>query len=158
MRVRRVAVVIVLLLGTSLALRGDGPFTPREERLGKQLICMCGCQQGVLVCTTLNCSVKLPMQAELRQRAATNASDSLILQSFVQEYGTAVIANPTHVGFNESAWVVPWVILGLGLVLVLYFVRRFRGQHAAPAGPAAAPSGEEESIRKEVAAEMEKEW
>ncbi|MGH9414688.1 MAG: cytochrome c-type biogenesis protein CcmH [Terriglobales bacterium] len=154
-------IVVLVLLAGSVALRGDGTFSPRAERIGKQLICTCGCQQGALVCTTLNCSVKLQMQTEIRQRSLLPEADSLVLQSFVQEYGTVVLADPTHQGFNETAWVMPWIILAVGLCLVVYCIRRFRQQTAAAATAAAgaappAPDAEQARIRAEVAAAVER--
>ncbi|MGH9418187.1 MAG: cytochrome c-type biogenesis protein CcmH [Terriglobales bacterium] len=150
----RLLVLAAITLAASAGLRGDGQFSPRAQRIGSQLICTCGCRQGALVCTTPQCSVKLQMQAEIRQRAQSTDSDSLVLQSFVQEYGSEVLANPTHQGFNETAWVVPWVALGVGLLLVLMFVRRFRRR------PRPQPVSEPEleaSVRAELAAELERE-
>ncbi|MGH9465723.1 MAG: cytochrome c-type biogenesis protein CcmH [Terriglobales bacterium] len=159
MSLRRTALIVVLALAAGgVALRGDGQFSPRATRIGKQLICTCGCTQGALICTTLDCSVKLHMQAEIRQRALLPEADSLVLQSFVQEYGTEVLANPTHHGFSEAAWVIPWVILGIGLVLVLVFVRRFRGRELATsaAAPIPGPGSEAARIRAEVDAQLER--
>lgn len=145
-----------LLLGVCLlagvGLRGDGTFSPRAQRIGSQLICTCGCTQGALTCTTLNCTVKLKMQAEIRQRAESSDSDQLVLQSFVQEYGTEVLANPTTQGFNLIAWIMPWVVLGLGLVLVVYFVKRWRRELAPDGGEAGADL--DPKLRAEIAAEL----
>ncbi len=149
--------VVLFLFAGSVALRGDGTFSPRAERIGKQLICTCGCQQGALVCTTLNCTVKLQMQAEVRQRSLLPEADSLVLQSFVQEYGTEVLANPTHQGFNETAWVMPWIILAVGLVLVLFFINRFRVRQQTAPAPAEPPAPDTAGIRAQVAAELERE-
>lgn len=149
--------VVLFLFAGSVALRGDGTFSPRAERIGKQLICTCSCQQGALVCTTLNCTVKLQMQAEVRQRSLLPEADSLVLQSFVQEYGTEVLANPTHQGFNETAWVMPWIILAVGLVLVLFFINRFRVRQQTAPAPAEPPAPDTAGIRAQVAAELERE-
>lgn len=147
------AALLLAVLGMSAGLRGDGTFSPRAQRIGNQLICTCGCTQGALTCTTLNCSVKLQMQAEIRQRAQSPEPDSLILQSFVQEYGTEVLANPTTTGFNLLAWVMPWVALGAGLVLVLYFLKRWRREES----PVSGPAGTADAISRSVEAELEAE-
>jgi cytochrome c-type biogenesis protein CcmH/NrfF len=147
--------LVVLLLGGGLALRGDTGWTARAQRLGQQLICTCGCTQGVMVCNHVGCPVVTQMRAEVQQRAASKDSDSLILESFVQEYGTQVLANPTKTGFNLLAWVLPWVALGLGLALVLYVVQRWH-QRQAPA--AAPPADVSDSIRAEIESAIEEEW
>lgn len=137
MRISRTRLMVaLLLLGSALALHGDVGPQARYVRLGQQLICTCGCGQSALTCNHLGCPVVTKMQAEIHQRAASADSDELVLESFVQEYGTQVLANPTTKGFNLVAWVMPWVALGLGLALVLYFVKRWRQrQPAVAAGP-----------------------
>ena len=157
MRARlRTLALVGLLLGGGWALRGDGTQPSRYQRLGEQLICTCGCTQGALVCNHVGCPVVTQMQAEIRQRAQSTDSDDLVLQSFVQEYGTQVLANPTHQGFNQVAWVMPWVALGLGLLLVLWYVRRWHHRQAAPA--VAADAGVQALIQREIQAEIDKEW
>lgn len=143
-------VLLAVCLSAGGALRGDGTYSPRAQRIGNQLICTCGCTQGALTCTTLDCTVKLKMQAEIRQRAQSSDSDQLVLQSFVQEYGTEVLANPTTQGFNLLAWIMPWVVLGLGLALVVYFVKRWRRELA----PVAAGAELDPKLRAEIAAEL----
>ncbi len=57
------------------------------------------------------------MLKEMDQRVASGDSDDLILQSFVQEYGEAVLAEPPTHGFNSLAWAIPVIafVMGLGL-------------------------------------------
>lgn len=143
-----------LALVALLALAAATP-PPRYQRLGAQLICTCGCTQGALVCNHVGCPVVTQMQAEIRQRAASSNSDELVLQSFVQEYGTQVLANPTTQGFNLLAWVMPWVALGVGLLLVLVYVKRWRRPATAPV---AADPGQQALILEQIRAEIDKEW
>ncbi len=129
----------------------------RFQQLGSQMICTCGCTEGMLTCTTLGCTTKLQEQAELRQRLGAGMSDAQVVQAFVQEYGTVILANPTTQGFNLLAWVLPWVALGLGLALVLWFVKRWRAREAAPA-VAATPATQariQSQVQAEIAAQME---
>ncbi|MGH9481270.1 MAG: cytochrome c-type biogenesis protein [Terriglobales bacterium] len=145
-------VLLALLLGGGVAVRGDATLAARVQRLGNQLICTCGCTQGALVCNHLGCPVVTQMQAEIRQRAQSSDADALVLQAFVQEYGTQVLANPTHEGFNRVAWVMPWLALGLGLLSVLWFVRRWR-QRPVPAGGGVDP-GLRDYVHAEISAQI----
>jgi cytochrome c-type biogenesis protein CcmH len=151
------AALLAVCLAAGVSLRGDGTFSPRAQRIGDQLICMCGCTQNAITCNTLNCTVKLKMQAEIRQRAQSSDSDALVLQSFVQEYGTAVLANPTTQGFNLLAWIMPWIVLGFGLALVIYFVKRWR-REAEPVLAAGRAGSDHAAIdpklRAKIAAEL----
>ncbi|HXR96565.1 MAG TPA: cytochrome c-type biogenesis protein CcmH [Terriglobales bacterium] len=145
---RKTLVMLVLVLAAGAALRGDDA---RTRRIGEQLICTCGCTQNAMTCNHVGCPVVTQMQAEIRQRAASTDSDELVLQSFVQEYGTQVIANPTHVGFNRIAWIMPWVALGLGLALVLFFVKRWQHEPAA-AGMAPPPTAVQARVQADIEA------
>jgi cytochrome c-type biogenesis protein CcmH len=51
-------------------------------------------------------------------------SDPQIYQAFEKKYGPAVLAAPKLEGFNVLAWVLPFVGLGLGAVIVVVAVRR----------------------------------
>jgi cytochrome c-type biogenesis protein CcmH/NrfF len=162
-RARQCVLFALLLLGGSLALRGDTGWTPRALRIGRQIICTCGCTQGALVCNHVGCPVVTQMRAEIRQRAATSESDELVLQSFVQEYGTQVLANPTTHGFNLVAWIMPWIALGIGLGMVLGFVKHMREKARARASAAVGgDSGAERQLQAEVQAdiqaELDREW
>lgn len=147
----------MVLAVTVAGLHGDqvGDLTGRAQRIGQQLICPCGCTQGALVCNHVGCPVVTQLRAEIVQRSASADNDELVLQSFVQEYGTQVLANPTKQGFNLLAWVMPWVALAFGLALVLFFVRRFR--HAAlPAVTVTYPEFQSR-VQAQIQAELEAE-
>lgn len=148
---------LVAVLALSALAAGDASSGARFQRLGAQLICTCGCTQGALVCNHVGCPVVTQMRAELAARAATNDSDDLVLQSFVQEYGTQVLAVPSTHGFNLLAWVMPWLAAGVGLLLVLGVARRWR-RPAVVASPAPAAADERARIRHEIDEEIGREW
>jgi cytochrome c-type biogenesis protein CcmH/NrfF len=75
------------------------------------------------------------MLSELDQRVAVTASDDLLLQSFVQQYGPKVLASPPAQGFNLLAWIIPAAAFGMGLALVIVVIRHWRRRfELAPAG------------------------
>lgn len=156
-RNRHLLLLLLLAAAGSLALRGDADFGARARRLGQQLICTCGCTQGALVCNHVGCPVVTQMRAEIAARAQSRDSDALILQSFVQEYGTQVLAVPTGQGFNLLAWVMPWVALGLGLIAALFFIQRWRTRPAAAAAAPAVSDAGAAALGAAIAAELERE-
>lgn len=117
--------------GLILATRAtQAQQTDRAKQIGKRLMCMCGCKQILTACNHVGCQVSGAMLKELDQRVARGDSDDLILQSFVQEYGTEVIAEPPAKGFNRVAWFLPSIVLVAGLAIVIVVILRWAGRPA----------------------------
>jgi cytochrome c-type biogenesis protein CcmH/NrfF len=60
---------------------------------------------------------------ELRDGIAGDASDQVILDSFVAKYGAVVLAAPTTHGFDLVAWIAPFAVFAaasLGTFLLLF--------------------------------------
>jgi cytochrome c-type biogenesis protein CcmH/NrfF len=121
-------VAVVLLMGA-------GDETARFEDLGHRMMCVCGCGQILLECNHVGCSYSDRMRSELMAGLDRGDNDDLVLQSFVQKYGTAVIAAPTTKGFNRIAWIMPFLALALGILATILLVRAWRNR------PAVLPSG-----------------
>lgn len=124
----------VLCLAVVL-LMGAGDETARFEDLGHRMMCVCGCGQILLECNHVGCSYSDRMRAELMAGLDRGDNDDLVLQTFVQKYGTAVIAAPTTKGFNRIAWIMPFLALALGILATVLLVRAWRNR------PAVLPSG-----------------
>jgi cytochrome c-type biogenesis protein CcmH len=122
-----IAVVSVLLLGA-----GDTPA--RFNTLGHKMMCRCGCNQVLLECNHVGCTYSETMRSELMAGLDRGDSDELILQGFVQKYGMTVLAAPPTSGFSIVAWIMPFVVLSIGVFLVVIVVRTWKGRPiAAPA-------------------------
>jgi cytochrome c-type biogenesis protein CcmH len=65
--------------------------------------------------------------------SGTSDSDDLVLQGFVQQYGSTVLSAPTTTGFNVVAWIMPFFALLAGLTLVTVIVRKWKF-NVAPVG------------------------
>jgi len=125
--------LLVLFLASAPLCRAQK--TPRAKALGQKLLCVCGCNQGLVACNHVGCTTSHAMLKELDDRVARGDSDDLILQSFVQEYGLTVLAEPPAKGFNWVAWVIPILVPLLAVYIVWEVVRRWRQRAAlAPAG------------------------
>jgi cytochrome c-type biogenesis protein CcmH len=97
------------------------------------------------------------MRAELVAAVDRGDNDDLTLQSFVQKYGTTVLAAPTKAGFNRVAWIMPYLVLVLGLVMVTMIVRLWKSRPLVlPVGAVAPVHGEElEHFRTEARKDTE---
>jgi cytochrome c-type biogenesis protein CcmH len=134
------AVVMVLPVVLALALAA-GAQTQRDIAKGyretcDQLICQCGCNEQLSVCSMQNCSSATPMRAEIRERLSKGESVEAIVNSFVARYGKQVLSAPTMKGFDITAWVMPFLIFCLGIVVVGWIVVRM--VHPAPRAEEAA--------------------
>jgi len=94
-----------------------------------------------------NCSSATPMRAEIRERLQKGDTPDQIVESFVARHGKKVLSAPTTQGLDLSAWVMPFVILSLGLIVVVWLA--FRMVRPEPAvsettAPVADPRVDEE--------------
>lgn len=119
---RRFRVLGALLVGV-LLLMGAGDSTSRVEKLGHQMMCMCSCNQILMECNHVGCAYSSKMRQELTAGVDAGKSDQAILAMFVEEYGTTVLAAPTHSGFDRVAWLLPYIALIVGIGGVALIVR-----------------------------------
>jgi cytochrome c-type biogenesis CcmH protein len=132
---RKALLAIVLL--SSLGWAAD---TDRFNTLGGQFMCPCGCRQllgGPYGCTMPGCPSANPMREELKQLIADGKTDKEIRTTYVEKYGATILSAPTTTGFDIAAWVMPFVALAAGLLVVAYIVRLWKSRtpQAASTGP-----------------------
>lgn len=125
------------------------------DKLGHELVCQCGCGQILLECNHVGCPVSGPMIKELQQQMATGLSDAGVLNWFTGKYGPVVLAAPIRGGFDRVAWIVPFATLALGILLVVFLLKRWNGRRT-PAAAEATPADSEadaalrERVRRET--------
>ena len=100
---------------------------------GKRINCMCaGCGDSASLCNHPGASFSGPCDVaknelkEIDDRVTRGDSDDLILQSFIQEYGTEVVIVPEAKGFNRWIWLMPIVFVIAGIFIVREILRRWR--------------------------------
>lgn len=130
-----------------------GAATTVDEVAG-ELICQCGC---TMVVSTCDCGTAEQMRAVIREKLEGGQSKGQILESFIRQYGEAVLAAPTKEGFNLTAWVLPFVALAAGagvvyLALHAWAARRAEAEAALPASEVEELGEYEERLKKELEA------
>jgi cytochrome c-type biogenesis protein CcmH len=147
---------LALLLFAIFGLLGAGDEAARVNDLGHRMMCVCGCNQILLECNHVGCSYSDRMRSEL-VAAVDHENDDMTLQWFIQKYGTTVIAAPTDKGFNRVAWVVPYLVLVLGIVFTAFIVRAWKSRPLlAHAGvPQPAPSADLDRLRQQARRETD---
>ena len=152
---RRWMQAALLLLASTLFL-GAGDDA-RFQMLGHKLMCVCGCNQILLECNHVGCSYSDRMRGELAETVDKGGNDDLMMQVFVQKYGPTVIAAPTTTGFNIVAWIMPFVVLFVGIGLVVYIVRTWKNRPPPPnaGGVLPATGADLEKFREQARSETE---
>lgn len=154
---RKIAAVIGLMFTIVLFMGAGDSLDQRFNTIGHKLMCACGCNQVLLECNHVGCAYSDHMRNELTAGLQRGDNDELILQAFVQKYGTTVLAAPGTTGFNRVAWVMPFAALGGGILLTITIVRAWKHRPAAPAVsmPAEVSSSTIDDLRQRVHEETE---
>ncbi|HUM05769.1 MAG TPA: cytochrome c-type biogenesis protein CcmH [Terriglobales bacterium] len=146
--------VVVLAI---FAFSGAGDDDARFKKLGHHLMCTCGCGQILLECNHVGCQSSDKMIRQLSAALDRGDNDDLILQGFVQEYGPTVVAAPTTTGFNRVAWVMPGLVLILGMAFVVYVVHAWKNKPSPQLadGITIPPAGELDDFKRKAREETE---
>src|SRR5579875_3041882 len=130
----------------ALSVRAQKSPAERARVLDNRIMCMCGgCSDAAAKCNHMGgafagpCETAQKEMAEVAQRVASGQSDSLILQSFVQEYGPTVLISPPARGFDLWAWIMPIIAALAGIALALLFIARWHRRHATAPAPRVNP-------------------
>jgi cytochrome c-type biogenesis protein CcmH/NrfF len=112
--------VAVCLLGVVMIGAND---SSRFNRIGHEMICVCGCTQVLLECNHVGCPDSDRMIGELRQQMTAGGSDTAILNWFAAKYGPTVLAAPIRGGFDNVAWIAPMAVFFLATVGTGFLIR-----------------------------------
>ena len=95
------------------------------RRVGARLQCQCGgCKDSVATCSMLECHFSKPAKERIAQMQSVGMSDDQIVQAFIRDYGMAVYLAPP----NAFGWIVPYACVGLGLGVILLFIRKYKAK------------------------------
>jgi cytochrome c-type biogenesis protein CcmH/NrfF len=151
---RRIAQLALLCALAVLFLGAD--TNARFNKVGHELMCVCGCNQVLLECNHVGCQYSDRMRNELVAGMDRGDSDSLVLQSFVQKYGNTVLAAPTSSGFNIVAWITPFAIFVLAMLGTVWIVRAWKARTLAqPVSHPNLAQEELDALRKKARQETE---
>ena len=80
----------------------------------------------------LACHYSMPAREKIRDMQAQGLSDDAIVAGFVKKEGKRALVVPPAEGFSGLAWWMPPVMIGFGLALIYWFIKRQRSPAAAP--------------------------
>jgi cytochrome c-type biogenesis protein CcmH/NrfF len=139
----------------ALSALADAQQPDHTHQIGMKVRCMCGgCNDSAGGCYHVGgafsgpCDTAKGMLKTIDERLAKGEADDLIVQSFVQEYGSAVLVEPPHSGFGGLAWWIPALAFLAGLGVVVAVISRWRKRLGQE--PVLAPAGGAPPIPKDV--------
>jgi cytochrome c-type biogenesis protein CcmH len=148
--------MLVIVMGVTLALSlsgasGNPALEEKAREIENELIAPC--------CWTQPVSKHYSQAADeirrgIRSMLAEGKTEQQILDFYVAEYGERILSSPRAVGFNSVVYVLPWVALVGGMVVVVLFLKRLRApgplpEPAKPAEPSVA-GGYAERLEREL--------
>jgi len=143
----KIAALVLLIPLAAWAQAGKDISRDYKEACDR-LVCQCGCSEQLSVCGMQNCSSATPMRAEIRERLEKGETVDAIVDSFVAQFGKKVMSAPTMKGFDFTAWMMPFLILCLGLVTVGWIVVRM--VRPVPTTSDSAPVAADPRVEKEL--------
>jgi len=124
------SLAILLLAIACLGQSGSPLASEHVRRIGNQLMCLCGCGSTLTSCNMLHCHFADPARARIAEMLAAGKTDTEIIDSFVQQHGKRILLQPPKEGFYLVGWIMPFVGLALGLLVVWKVVQYFRRRPA----------------------------
>ena len=152
---RRLRLEWVLLALLALAFTAAAASVTTKE-IEEALTCQCGCGLTVHSCNHLQCGSGIPLKQEVLTMVSQGVPRDEILLRFRDKYGEKILSSPTTEGFNLTAWVLPFVVLGIGVVVVLGTVRRWTVVARADQTPTGSQLDISERDRRRLDAELAK--
>jgi len=144
-----VVAVLLLIALTSVALAQTGTPPPTKQdvtaddvnRIAKQMYCPVCENEPLDACRTAACQ---QWRAQIGQMLSEGQSEQQIKDYFVARYGARVLAQPPAQGISLLLYVLPIVGLIVGVIFLVWLLRRLRARGtAAPVATPAPPSGDE---------------
>ncbi len=143
MRYFNLSVVKALLLLAAATLNAAAPadIDDRTREIATELRCV--------VCQNLSVAdspseMAQQMRAIVREQVQAGKTSDEIKEFFVSKYGEWVLLRPKTTGFSALLWILPYVVLGVGVLAALWFIRRWTAKKRQ-ADTLPAPRGESQA-------------
>jgi cytochrome c-type biogenesis protein CcmH/NrfF len=160
MSYKRQFVILVLGLTMASVIWADTASKPTLESIGSQVYCACGGCVGLLNnCphSEAECPVRAKMEKFILLEISQGKDEKAILHDLVGIYGVKILAAPPAKGFDLTVWILPGIGFAMGLIVAIFFVRRWRSQVPAGAGALAPPDADlDPKVLQAVEDEMKK--
>ena len=141
--------LFLLLVPLALLVAQTAAEKPSVDvrRVAARLRCQCCCGDSVATCSMLECGFSKPAKERIARMQAVGMSDEQIIQAFIRDYGPGIyLARPSAFG-----WVVPYAAVGVGLLVLWAFIKRYRKPKPLPElGPIEIDDPELEKYKDQI--------
>jgi len=126
------SLLLAVMVAAALGQTATEMDSPQINRIASKLHCNCGCNQSMACVMPPGCPVCKTNKAKMVNLQKSGMSDQQILDQYVAENGKDVLIVPPGI----AGVLGPYVALSLGLLLVVWTIRRYmRPRKAALNGP-----------------------
>lgn len=146
------SLLAVTVAGLCLAQTESQIMSDEVRRVARHISCQCGnCSDDAnCMMSSGQCPFCKPARTKIFRMQRGGMSDQGIADAFIKQYGPGIYrADP-----NAFGWVIPYSALALGVLVVVWFVRRYHRPRAAvlaPAPPEEALGRYREQIEQDLA-------
>jgi cytochrome c-type biogenesis protein CcmH len=132
---RLLALIAVLLFTCAAAADNAVPTgadlvtNKRAVQLGEKLRCLVCQNQSI---EESNAELAVDLRRQIREMIAQGKSDADVIDFMVQRYGDFVLYQPPFKAVTLLLWLGPGLLLATGLAVLIYNLRRRRGQREEP--------------------------
>lgn len=128
---------LLLLFGSAGAQDGQPSFPTDNDvnAVAKKLYCPVCPNTPLDVCETKAC---VDWRAQIKDQLGSGWSEAQVIDYFVAQYGERVLAEPQRRGFTSFVWILPVLIVVIGIVVVWQVLsswRAARSEHLTPPAP-----------------------
>jgi cytochrome c-type biogenesis protein CcmH len=136
-----ISLISFLLLANLIVAQTE--IAPEQRALQTEiqngLACYCGCGMTIQGCLGgMTCSESRAVSKQVATLLQNGKGKPEVLQAMVAQYGEKILAAPTKEGFNLMAWILPFVALAVGGLIVAKIISRWKQQTPLQT-PAMAP-------------------
>ena len=160
---RNVLFTLVFVLAASLlpvivgSAQEEQPSIPSDNEvnaIAKKLYCPVCPNTPLDVCETQACK---DWREQIRDKLASGWNEQQIMDYFVLQYGERVLGEPQRSGFSSMVWILPLIVVLLGIVIVWQVLRSWRTKNARQETSSISVPPASDRISPELWALVEKE-
>jgi len=129
--------LLFLLLAVAALAQTESQIESDEvKRVGTHINCQCGaCTENInCMMSAGQCHFCKPARTQVFKMQTAGMTDGDIVQGFIVQYGQKIF----RAGPNSYFWIVPYISLGFGGLLIVFVLRRMRRGAHHPLKPAVA--------------------